>query len=110
MVQYGYVYCLASRESPTLVRIDWLPRTSGSSLNYENLVGHINVRESARGNAGWKVLIAKYDVPKPEQACREIKEFMDHAHIQPDVDLYFATEEVLRRYFNRLAGRFYSDD
>ena len=66
MAQYGYVFCLASRENPTLVRIDWMPRTSSSSLNYENLVGHINIRESARGNAGWKVLIAKYDVPKPK--------------------------------------------
>jgi hypothetical protein len=109
MSQYGYVFCLASRENPTLVRIDWMPRTSTRSLNLEHLTGFINVRESSRGNAGWKVLIAKYDVPKPEKAFREIQEFMRHVHIQPDVDLYFATEVVLRRYFTRIEGHFYTD-
>jgi hypothetical protein len=110
MAQYGYVFCLARRENPTLVRIGWMPRTSESSLNYEDLVDHINMREAARGNDGWKVLIAKYDVPKPHQGFKEIQEFMNNVHIQPEVDLYFAREVVLKRYFNRINGRFYSDD
>ena len=110
MHQNGYIFCLASSTNPTIVKVDWIPMSTPTPLDYKDFKGLVSMRESARGNAGWKIVVAKYNVANPKLEYNKLIDFLNHVHIQPEVGLYFASYQVINRYFDRVGGDYYNHD
>jgi len=110
MHQNGYIFCLASSTNPTIMKVDWIPISMSPALEYKDFKGLVYMRESARGNAGWKIVVAKYNVANPEIEYNKLVNFLNHVHTQPEIGLYFASYQVISKYFDRIGGSYYNQD
>jgi hypothetical protein len=110
MPQNGYIFCLASPENSTIMKVDWIPMSTSSPLEYKHFKAFVYMREAARGNAGWKIVAAKYNVPNPKAEYTKLVNYLNHVHTQPELGMYFVTQDVIHRYFDRIGGTEYNMD
>ena len=110
MPQNGYIFCLASPENSTIMKVDWMPMTTMSALEYKHFKALVYMRESSRGYAGWTIVAAKYNVPNPKMEYAKLVNYLDHIHTQPELGMYFVSQQVIHKYFDRIGGTDYNMD
>jgi hypothetical protein len=92
------------------MKVEWMPMSTSSPLEYKHFKAFVYMRESARGNAGWIIAAAKYNVPNPKAEYTKLVNYLNHVHKQPEVGMYFVTRDVIHRYFDRVGGTDYEQD
>ena len=87
-----------------------MPMSTSSALEYKHFKALVYMRESARGNAGWKIVAAKYNVPNPKMEHGKLVDYLNHVHTQPELGMYFVSSQIIHKYFDRIGGTEYNMD